>query len=52
MVTLPLEPRQYREMGVATPRGGQPAPIAQEFVRYLKQVVKKIEKPPVNPEEA
>ena len=52
VVTLPLEPRQYREMGVATPRGGQPAPIAQEFVRYLKQVVKKIEKPPVNPEEA
>ena len=41
VVTLPLEPRQYREMGVATPRGGQPDPIAQEFVRYLKQVSKK-----------
>ena len=52
VVTLPLEPRQYRELGVATPRGGQPDPIAQEFVRYLKQVVKKTEKPPVSPEEA
>ena len=41
---LPLEPNQYRELGVATPRGGQPDPIAQEFVRYLKQVVKKVEK--------
>ena len=41
VVTLPLEPRQYREMGVATPRGGQPDPIAQEFGRYLKQVSKK-----------
>ena len=42
---LPLEPNQHRELGVATPRGGQPDPIAQEFVRYLKQVVKKAEKP-------
>ncbi len=52
VVALPLEPSQYRELGVAVPRGGQPDPIAQEFVRYLKQVVKKIEKPPVSPEEA
>ena len=52
VVTLPLEPRQYREPRVAVPRGGQPDPIAQEFVCYLKQVVKKIEKPPVSPEEA
>ena len=49
---LPLEPNQHRELGVATPRGGQPAPMAQEFIRYLKQVVKKVEKPPVSPEEA
>ena len=44
VAALPLEPSQYRELGVAMPRGGQPDPIAQEFVRYLKQVVKKAEK--------
>ena len=44
VAALPLEPPQYRELGVATPRGSQPTPIIQEFIRYLKQVVKKTEK--------
>lgn len=44
MTALPLDPPQYRELGVATQRGGQLAPIIQEFIRYLKQVVEKVEK--------
>lgn len=51
VTALPLEPNQYRELGVATPRGGQSSPIAQEFVRYLKQTVKKTEKNPTSAEE-
>lgn len=43
VTALPLEPPQYRELGVATPRGGQSSPITQEFIRHLKQVVKKTE---------
>lgn len=51
VTALPLEPNQYRELGVAAPRGGQTSPAAQEFIRCLKQVVKKAEKTPAAAEE-
>lgn len=51
VTALPLEPNQYRELGVAAPRGGQTSPAAQEFIRCLKQVVKKTERSPAAAEE-
>ncbi len=45
VTALPLEPAHYREIGVAVPRGGQTAPMVQEFIRRLKQVVRKVEAP-------
>ena len=51
VTALPLEPNQYRELGVAAPRGGQTSPAAQEFIRCLKQVVKKAERSPAAAEE-
>ncbi len=44
VAALPLEPPQYRELGVATPRSSQPVPVMQEFIRHLKQAVKRTEK--------
>lgn len=44
VTALPLEPPQYRELGVAIPRGSQPAPMMQEFIRHLKHVVRQVEK--------
>ena len=45
VTVLPLEPAQYREIGVATPRDGKMTAVMREFVRYLKQTVKQKEYP-------
>ena len=45
VTVLPLEPAQYREIGVATPRDGKMTVVVREFIRYLKQTVKKKEYP-------
>ncbi len=41
VVALPLEPNQYREIGVGTPRDRQSTPLIREFIHQLKQVIKK-----------
>lgn len=43
VTVLPLEPAQFRELGVAVPRGRQLTPMMREFIRDLKRVVKETE---------
>ena len=43
VIILPLEPAQYREIGVAVPRNGSQTPVMREFVRYLKHVIRQKE---------
>ena len=45
VTVLPLEPAQYREIGVAAPRDGKMTAVMREFIRYLKQTVKQKEYP-------
>lgn len=51
IAVLPLDPPQHRELGVATHRNSPPSLIAKEFIRYLKQVIKKAEQPTIAVEE-
>lgn len=43
VTVLPLEPAQYREIGIATLRNGSQTPVMREFVRYLKHVIRQKE---------
>ena len=43
VTALPLEPPQFRELGVALPRGARQMAVTQDFIRFLKQTIRKTE---------